>query len=256
MRTYSGHFKAVHDLSFQPLTGATFLSAAFDRMIKLWDTETGQVIARWDTGALPYCIRFNPTVEHQHEFLAGLSNKKILQYDVRSGEIVQEYDHHLAAINTITFCDEDKRFISTSDDKSLRAWEYGINVPIKYIAEPDMHSLVKVALHPSGKYIAAQSLNNTIQVFGATDRFRAQRKKVFSGHRNAGFQPDVAFSPDGKWLSSGDAGGYAVFWDWKTTRLYHKMKAHETVCSCIAWQPHETSRAVTAGWDGFIKYWD
>ena len=119
-----------------------------------------------------------------------------------------------------------------------------------------MHSLVKVALHPNGKHIAAQSLNNTIQVFGATDKFRAQRKKVFSGHRNAGFQPDVAFSPDGKWLSSGDAGGYACFWEWKTTKLYQKFKVHSMVCTCIAWQPHETSRVVTAGLDGFIKYWD
>ena len=256
MRTYTGHHKAVHDLSFQPLNGATFLSAGFDRMVKLWDTETGQVINRWDMGALPYCIKFNPTEEHQNEFLVGLSNKKILQFDVRSGEVVHEYDHHLGAINTLTFCDDDKRFISTSDDKSLRAWEYGINVPIKYIAEPDMHSLVKVALHPSGKHIAAQSLNNTICVFGATDKFRAQRRKVFSGHRNAGFQPDVAFSPDGKWLSSGDAGGYVCFWEWQTTKLYKRIKAHDMCCSCVAWQPHETSRVVTAGWDGLIKYWD
>jgi len=36
----------------------------------------------------------------------------------------------------------------------------------------------------------------------------------------------------------------------KTTMLYHKIKAHKMVCSCIAWLPHETSGVVTAGWDG------
>lgn len=46
------------------------------------------------------------------------------QWDTRSGEIVQEYDRHLGAVNTITFVDENRRFVTTSDDKSLRVWEW------------------------------------------------------------------------------------------------------------------------------------
>lgn len=46
------------------------------------------------------------------------------QWDIRSGEIVQEYDRHLGAVNTITFVDHNRRFVSTSDDKSLRVWEW------------------------------------------------------------------------------------------------------------------------------------
>lgn len=46
------------------------------------------------------------------------------QWDIRSGEVVQEYDRHLGAVNTITFVDENRRFVSTSDDKSLRVWEW------------------------------------------------------------------------------------------------------------------------------------
>ena len=46
------------------------------------------------------------------------------KYDTRSGEIVQEYDRHLGAVNTVTFVDRNKRIVSTSDDKSIRAWEW------------------------------------------------------------------------------------------------------------------------------------
>lgn len=46
------------------------------------------------------------------------------QWDIRTGEVVQEYDRHLGAVNTITFVDENRRFVSTSDDKSLRVWEW------------------------------------------------------------------------------------------------------------------------------------
>lgn len=46
------------------------------------------------------------------------------QWDINSGEIVQEYDRHLGAVNTITFVDNNTKFVSTSDDKSLRVWEW------------------------------------------------------------------------------------------------------------------------------------
>ena len=36
-------------------------------------------------------------------FVGGYSDKKILTWDTHSGEVVQEYDRHLGAVNTITF---------------------------------------------------------------------------------------------------------------------------------------------------------
>ena len=133
LRTYAGHSKAITDLSFNR-DGTKFLSGAFDRWIKLWDTETGQCVNRFNTGKTPHVIKFNPSVDQGHEFLAGLSDNRIVQYDSRAGEEpVQEYDHHLGAINTLEFVDESRRFMSTSDDRSLRVWEYGIPVEIKTI---------------------------------------------------------------------------------------------------------------------------
>jgi pre-mRNA-processing factor 17 len=119
LRTFSGHTKSITDTCFNP-SGESFLSASFDRMMKVWNTEHGKCIARFTTGKIPHVVRFNPS--SPNEFLAGMSDKKIVQFDIRTpGEVVQEYDHHLGPVNTITFVDEDRRFITTSDDKSLRA---------------------------------------------------------------------------------------------------------------------------------------
>jgi pre-mRNA-processing factor 17 len=73
------------------------------------------------------------------------------QYDINSGEITQEYDQHLGPVNTITFVDENRRFVTTSDDKTIRAWDWDIPVVIKYIAEPYMHSMPSVTLQPGRK---------------------------------------------------------------------------------------------------------
>ncbi|KAF2402894.1 WD40 repeat-like protein [Trichodelitschia bisporula] len=253
LRTYSGHTKRCNDICFNN-DGTEFLTASYDHYMKLWDTETGKCKAKFTTGKTPHVIRFNPSINN--EFLAGMSDKKIVQYDTRSGELVQEYDHHLGPVNTITFCDENRRFVTTSDDKSLRAWEYGIPVPIKFIAEPYMFSMNRSAAHPRKPFIALQSSDNQIVVYASSERFRQNRKKSFRGHNNAGYAIDVAISPDGEFVMSGDTGGYVCWWSWKTCKMLHKIQAADTPVVACQFHPRETSKAITGDLDGIIKYWD
>lgn len=185
-----------------------------------------------------------------------MSDKKILCWDTRSGNIVQEYDRHLGAINTVTFVDNNRRFVSTSDDKSLRVWEWDIPVDIKYIAEPGMHAIPAVASAPNGKWLACQSMDNKIQAFACMNRFKLNTKKIFTGHMVAGYACLPDFSPDMSYLVSGDADGKVFIWDWKTTKLLCNFQAHENVCISTLWHPHETSKVLTAGWDCNIKLWD
>ncbi|KDE06182.1 hypothetical protein MVLG_03464 [Microbotryum lychnidis-dioicae p1A1 Lamole] len=252
LRTFMGHSKAVHDVTFDN-DGAQFLSCAFDRQMKLWDTETGACKQAFSNGKIPYTVKFNPN--NNNVFLAGMHDKKIIQYDMRSGEIVQEYDQHLGPVNTITFVDENRRFITSSDDKMMRVWDIDIPVPIKLIAEPSMHSMPAVSKHPNGKWLAMQSLDNQILIFGS-DNFKQNRKKRFAGHTIAGYACEPQFSPDGRYLSSGDGHGSLVIWDFKTCRIAHRQKVHSQVLLSHAWLPHETSKVITSSWDGSIKCLD
>lgn len=255
LRTFIGHSKGIKDITFNN-NGTNFLTASYDKWIKLWDTESGECVSRFTNKRIPYCVKFNPDNDRQNIFLVGCSDKRIYQYDIRTKEVVQEYDQHLGAINTITFVDSNRRFVTTSDDKTLRAWEFDIPVVIKYVAEPSMHSMPAVTLHPKEKWLACQSLDNQIVVYSARDRFRCNRKKVFRGHLVAGYACEVGFSPDGRFISSGDSEGRMWFWDWKTCRVLKKFKAHDKVVIGHVWHPHETSKVFTCSWDGTIKLWD
>ena len=57
-----------------------------------------------------HCVKFNPDDDKQHLFVVGSADKKIVTWDTRSNEIVQEYDRHMGAVNTITFCDDNRRY--------------------------------------------------------------------------------------------------------------------------------------------------
>ncbi|KAK8658667.1 hypothetical protein V6N13_036868 [Hibiscus sabdariffa] len=178
MRTYMGHSKAVRDISFCN-DGTKFLTSGYDKNIKYWDTETGQVISTFSTGKIPYVVKLNPDEDKQNILLAGMSDKKIVQWDINTGQITQD----------------------------------------------------------------------------TRERFQLNNKKRFAGHIVAGYACQVNFSPDGRFVMSGDGESKCWFWDWKSCKVFRTLKCHEGVCIGCEWHPLEQSKVATCGWDGLIKYW-
>jgi pre-mRNA-processing factor 17 len=256
MRTYEGHKAAVRDVQFNH-DGSRFVSASFDRFLRLWDTESGKVLQTFGNKKVPYCVEFYP--KDDNFFVVGTSDNKIITYDCTTGEITQEYNHHLAPVNAVAFVQEDNgnvKMISSSDDKKVLVWEWDIGVPIKYISDPTMHSMPSLAMHPSQQYLVGQSLDNNIVCFQVGQKFKLSKKKKFSGHQVAGYACEPSFSPDGRFLMSGDGKGKIFFWDWKRQKTLQKYKAHDSgpTIACV-WHPLEPSVAFTCGWDGVIKMW-
>jgi pre-mRNA-processing factor 17 len=254
MRTYVGHTAAVRDVQFNH-DGTKFVSASFDRRLRLWNTETGAVLQTFTNRKVPYVVKFYP--HDDNFFVVGCSDNKIVTYDATTAEITQEYNHHLGPVNAIVFVeDHGTKMITTSDDKKVLVWEWDIGVPIKYISDPTMHSMPCMTLHPAKQFLVGQSLDNQIVVFQAQNRFAIQKKRKFAGHQVSGYACEMAFSPDGQFLVSGDGNGKLCIWEWKRSKMLQKYKAHDKgpTIGCV-WHPLEPSVLFTCGWDGVIKMW-
>ncbi|KAK7805330.1 hypothetical protein U0070_027169 [Myodes glareolus] len=78
LNTFIDHSKAVRDI-YVNTAGTRFLSAAYDRCLKLWDTETEQGKPGFTNRKAPYCVGFNPGEDKQNLFVAGTSGRKIVQ---------------------------------------------------------------------------------------------------------------------------------------------------------------------------------
>jgi len=253
LRTYMAHDQAVRDVQFTR-DGKRFYSASYDKNVNLWDTETGQVITTLTNRKTPFCVTIHP--RQDNTIICGCSNKKAVEYDVKSGQIVQEYDEHLGTVNSVTFIDDARRIVTTSDDKKIFVWEYGIPVVTKFISDPTMHSVPTMSMHPSGKYLCGQSMNNKIITYETSGKFKYVAQKVFRGHQSSGYAIQANFSPDGRFLMSGDTDGKLWFWDFYKGKNYRTIKAHDGVCIGCVWHPKLPSKVVTCGWDGIIKLWD
>ena len=152
MRTYYGHEQAVRSVSFAA-DGASFVSGSFDRTMKVWDLESGTCTASFTNGSLVNQVLYSPA--EPFVVMSACKNRTVMQYDLRSGEMVQEYNYHLDSVNSVTFYDGGNRFMSTSDDKKILLWDYNTPTPHKYIAEPHMYSMPSATLSPDGGHVVS-----------------------------------------------------------------------------------------------------
>ena len=49
---------------------------------------------------------------------------------------------------------------------------------------------------------------------------------------------------------SGDTDGRLWFWDWKSTKVFRKLKCHDQVCISAIWHPVEPSKVATCSCKG------
>lgn len=253
IQTWNAHEKGVKDVNFSD-DRMKIITCGYDRYTRVFDTETGKCLGSYSKKQTPFCCVFSP--QDSNVFLVGQSDKKVMQWDMRTEKPVQEYDRHLGAVNTITFIDETKKFVTTSDDKSIRVWEFGIGAELKYLAEPHMHAIAHVTKSHDGNWLLCQSADNQIIVYSIKDKFRVNRKKIFKGHNTTGYSIGVTLSPDGKWVASGNSDGSLIFWDWKSTSIFKKLIAHSAASVGCLWHPIDSSKVVSCSWDGTIKLWD
>nr|CCC89678.1 conserved hypothetical protein [Trypanosoma congolense IL3000] len=256
--TFVAHTQPIKSLEVTP-DAETMSTGSVDGTVALWDVERGEC-----RGVLQNQEQL-PCLQHLHHPLDPASlilvalDRKVVLYDVRTSmqKYQREYTGHMGAIFNLSLLSGGGKLLTTAEDKTLRTWDFRVPVQIKQIADVSMHAITHVVHHPTEAMLVAQSLNNQAIVFsdGGAGQVKLLRHRVFSGHTISGTRCQLAFSPDGRYLSSGDISGKLFIWSWSTGELLRSFSAHTQTLVSHEWHPVEASRVVTSAWDGAIKSW-
>jgi WD40 repeat protein len=116
-----GFIYSVRHLSFNP-QGDMVASAGWDKNIKLWNTNNGQLI-RTLTGHKDAVnsVAFSP----DGQILASGSNDMTIKlWEVNTGKEICTLKGHTGFINCVAFSPDDQVLASGSNDKTIKIWRW------------------------------------------------------------------------------------------------------------------------------------
>jgi len=189
----TGHRKDLLDICFSP-DGKLIISASDDKMLKLWDVNTGHNVRKFQGhGAGIFSVDFAPD---GRSIASGSWDKTIKLWDVQSGELLKTLKGHKSTIESLAFS-PDGDYIAACEywDNKVTVWDVEAS---RTIVKEDLTCAVCVAFSPSGDHVAVGDAYGQVHILNVKN---GQWAKKFRSHKGfLGFVRinAVAFSPDGK----------------------------------------------------------
>ncbi|WP_437299721.1 pentapeptide repeat-containing protein [Sorangium sp. So ce426] len=284
----SGHTSDILAIAWAP-DGKHLASAGGDNTVLLWDTDTGNELARlvghsnsvtavawhpdgkrlasaggdntvllWDTGTgneLARLVGHSAAVRAvawhpDGKRLASAGNDNtVLLWDTGTGNELARLVGHSAAVRAVAWHPDGKRLASAGNDNTVLLWDTGTGNELARLVGHSA-AVTAVAWHPDGKRLASAGGDNTVLLWGPDTGNELARLEVHSPWVIA-----VAWHPDGKRLASVGYDNTVLLWDTDTGNELARLEGQLRGVSAVAWHP-DGKRLASAGYDNTVLLWD
>ncbi len=222
-----GHMGFIRDLLFTS-DGRFVVSAGDDKVIRIWDTETGKPvrtirgqIGEGEEGKIS-ALALSPDDRYLAVggYFPGSPEERgaIRVYDFKSGEMVSLLKGHLGEVLSLAFSKDGRRLVSGADakDKTVRIWDVSDpqHMSSFLVLPGHTNGVFCVAFSVDGKRVASTSRDTTIRLWDAEKQTQGKVLNVGLRHRREEVDA-LSFSPDGRYLVTGSRAGSLSLWDVK-----------------------------------------
>jgi WD40 repeat protein len=202
-----------------------------ERIIRLWDTHTGQPSGGALTGhtATVETMAFSP--DGQYLASAGGFPFTVQVWNLDTGQPVGgALTRHTDTVQTMAFSPDGQRLATGSYDETVQVWDVHTGHPVGDPLTGHTQGVHSVAFSPDGQRLASASGETTVRLWD-----------VHTGNPLAEYTGNVkclAFSPDGQRLATGSYDQTVRLWDVHTGQpLGDPFTGHTGPVNCVAFSP-------------------
>ncbi|WP_437535823.1 pentapeptide repeat-containing protein [Sorangium sp. So ce726] len=242
----SGHTAAIHAIAWAP-DGKRLASAGYDGTVLLWDTGTGNQLARLvGHSDSVMAVAWHP--DGKRLASAGYDNTVRL-WDPDTGNQLARLVGHSHSVIAVAWHPDGKRLASAGYDNTVRLWDPDTGNQLARLVGHS-HSVMSVAWHPGGKRLASAGNDKTVLLW---DPDTGNELARLVGHSDSVMA--VAWHPDGKRLASAGYDNTVFLWDPNSGNELARLVGHSDSVIAMTWHP-DGKRLASTGNDNTVLLWD
>jgi WD40 repeat protein len=247
-RSISAHDGAVMAAVFAP-NGGQIASRGSDGTIKLWDSNTGALLRKFEVGK-PAGGSCSLAVSPDGRLLAaGTVNREIKLWSLADGSEQRSLAGHAGAVEAVAFSADGRIVASGSADKTIKLWDVTSGQELRTLAGHTSW-IGCLAFSPDGQTLASSGGDKTVRLWDVASGRERQR---LLGHTEPVWA--VAFAAKAAVLASSDAGAVIKLWDGSDGREQRTLRGHADSVESVALSPDGHLLASASG-DSTIRLWD